>query len=148
MQNSNTIITENTGNINYHFPTVAMKGTDLNKDKLEIAVIRFVQKLGIRPNLMGYHFLIKAIMLSLESPYLLSSLTKGLYPKVAEHYGKDVKAVERNMRRAIESAYEYDPERLRSVFYYKVNKPYISEVLSLAVELISHSDSARKYNVK
>ena len=42
------------------------------------------------------------------------------------------------MRKAIESAYEYDPQRVQSIFYYKVDKPYISEVLSMAVESIRH----------
>jgi two-component system response regulator (stage 0 sporulation protein A) len=57
---------------------------------------------------------------------------------VAMEHGKNVRAVERNMRKAIESAYEYDPQRVQSIFYYKVDKPYISEVLSMAVESIRH----------
>jgi two-component system response regulator (stage 0 sporulation protein A) len=108
----------------------------LRKYDFEIAAIEFVQKMGIRPNLMGYSFLIKAILLSLESPHLLRSFSKGLYPKIADHYGTDVRAIERNIRMAIESAYDYDPERVQSLFYYKVNKPCVSEVISLAVESI------------
>ena len=107
-------------------------------DETELSVIQFVQKLGIRPNLSGYHLLVRSISLALKYPDLLNSLTHGLYPVVAEQHGCDVRAVERNIRRAIESAYEYDPERIRSVFYYKVNKPYISEVISLAVESIRY----------
>jgi two-component system response regulator (stage 0 sporulation protein A) len=57
---------------------------------------------------------------------------------VAMEHGKNVRAVERNMRKAIESAYEYHPQRVQSIFYYKVDKPYISEVLSMAVESIRH----------
>ena len=76
--------------------------------------------------------------MAIKSPNLLKSLTKELYPKIAKDYGKNVKAVERNMRKAIESAYEYDPQRIQSVFYYKVDKPYISEVLSMAVESIRY----------
>ena len=109
-----------------------------NTDQLETEVVRFVRKLGIRPNLNGYHLLVKAILMALKTPNLLKSLTKELYPKIAKDYGKNVKAVERNMRKAIESAYEYDPQRIQSVFYYKVDKPYISEVLSMAVESIRY----------
>lgn len=139
MLTSNAFINENNVKFNCQFPAVsALTSTEICNDELEIDATRFVQQLGIRPNLMGYHFLIKAIILSLESPYLLNTLTKGLYPKVAAHFGKDVKAVERNIRRAIESAYDYDPKRIQSVFYYKVNKPYISEIISLAVETIKH----------
>lgn len=137
MLSTNTAINEKEEKRIYHFPTdLSDENTEFHTDKLETEVIKFVQKLGIRPNLNGYHLLIKAILLALKSPELLKSLTKGLYPKVAKDYGKNVKAVERNMRKAIESAYEYDPERIRSAFYYNVDKPYISEVLSIAVESI------------
>ena len=123
----------------YLFPAdQSVKNTEIHTDQLERTVIRFIQKLGIRPNLIGYHLLIKAILMAIKSPNLLKSLTKELYPKIAKDYGKNVKAVERNMRKAIESAYEYDPQRIQSVFYYKVDKPYISEVLSMAVESIRY----------
>ena len=123
----------------YHFPTdMSVNNEELHTEQLETEVIRFVQKLGIRPNLTGYHFLIQAILLSLRSPELQKSLTKELYPRIAKECGKNAKAVERNMRKAIESAYEYDPERIRSVFYYNVDKPYISEVISMAVESIRY----------
>ena len=132
MLSTNTIINEKE---KYLFP--ANHPVD-NTDQLETEVVRFVRKLGIRPNLNGYHLLVKAILMALKTPNLLKSLTKELYPKIAKDYGKNVKAVERNMRKAIESAYEYDPQRIQSVFYYKVDKPYISEVLSMAVESIRY----------
>lgn len=139
MLSANTAIIEKSEKGMYHFPAdMSVRSTGSYTERREMAVIRFVQKLGIRPHLNGYHLLIRAITLALESPELLKSLTKELYPQVARDYGKDVKAVERNMRKAIESAYEYDPERIQSVFYYKVDKPYISEVLSIAVESIRY----------
>ena len=139
MLSTNTIINEKEEKEQYLFPTdQSMENKKLHTDQLERTVIRFVQKLGIRPNLTGYHLLIKAILMALNSPDLLKSLTKELYPQIAKDHGTNVRAVERNMRKAIESAYEYDPQRIRSVFYYKVDKPYISEVLSMAVESIRY----------
>ena len=139
MLSTNTIINEKEEKEKYLFPTdQSMENKDLHTAQLKKTVIRFVQKLGIRPNLNGYHLLIKAILMALDSPELLRSLTKELYPRIAEDHGTNVRAVERNMRKAIESAYEYDPQRIRSVFYYKVDKPYISEVLSMAVESIRY----------
>ncbi|EWM53043.1 sporulation initiation factor Spo0A C-terminal domain-containing protein [Ruminococcus flavefaciens] len=139
MLSTNTIINEKEEKGKYLFPAdQSVKNTEMHTDQLERTVIRFIQKLGIRPNLIGYHLLIKAILMAIKSPNLLKSLTKELYPKIAKDYGKNVKAVERNMRKAIESAYEYDPQRIQSVFYYKVDKPYISEVLSMAVESIRY----------
>lgn len=137
MLSTNNVITENVRKNKYLFPAeLPSEKIKLHTSRIETAVIRFVQKLGIRPNLTGYHLLIRAILMSLETPELLKSLTKELYPRVAMDCEKNAKAVERNMRKAIESAYEYDPERIRSLFYYKVDKPYISEVLSMAVESI------------
>ena len=139
MLSTNTIINEKEEKEQYLFPTdQSMENKKLHTDQLERTVIRFVQKLGIRPNLTGYHLLIKAILMALNSPDLLKSLTKELYPQIAKDHGTNVRAVERNMRKAIESAYEYDPQRIQSVFYYKVDKPYISEVLSMAVESIRY----------
>lgn len=140
MQLLHNIIEEKKENINTQLSaTYIFKEIELSKNELEIEAIKFVQKLGIRSNLMGYSFLVKAIMLSLESPHLLKSMTKELYPMIANYYGSDVKNVERNIRNAITSAYENDPERIQAIFYYKVNKPYISEVLSLAVETIKYA---------
>ena len=113
-----------------------------HKDMTELAVVRFVQKLGIRPNLLGYSLLIRCILTALKYPDSMNSLTRSLYPVVARQQGCDVRSVERNIRRAIDSAYEYDPERIQSIFYYKVNKPYISEVISLAVESIRYEAAA------
>ena len=139
MLSTNTIINEKEEKEQYLFPTnQSTENTRLHTDQLETEVVKFVRKLGIRPNLNGYHLLIKAILLAIESPGLLKALTKELYPQIAKDYGKNVKAVERNMRKAIESAYAYDPQRIQSVFYYKVDKPYISEVLSMAVESIRY----------
>ncbi|NLG04147.1 MAG: hypothetical protein GX567_10015 [Clostridia bacterium] len=123
----------------YYPENPQFKTAGMDIDETEAAAVSFVQKLGIRPNLNGYHLLISSIMLVIEYPELKKSLTKGLYPVLAVKYGKNVKSVERNMRKAIESAYEYDPDRICSLFYYKVGKPYISEVLSLAVEMIRYN---------
>jgi len=140
MFSSPTVISERKIHKPYHFPAIiTQREMVLNNSSTEMAAIRFVRDLGIRPNLSGYHLLIKAITLSLSFPELLSSLTKELYPRIASECGKNVRSVERNIRKAIDSAYEYDPERIQSIFYYKVDKPYISEVISLAVETIRYN---------
>ena len=107
-------------------------------DPVEEAATRFVQRLGIRSSLSGYHLLIRAIVLAIHEPVLQHSLSSALYPSVARHYGCTVCSVERNIRKAIESAYAADPERIRSMFYYKVSKPYNSEVIALATEAIRY----------
>ena len=103
---------------------------------IESAAIQFVRKLCIRSHLKGYSYLITAIVLGKRNPYLLSSMTNLLYSAVAEIYHTTPNAVERNIRSAIESAARHNPEQMQSVFYYHTKKPYISEVLALAVETI------------
>lgn len=103
-------------------------------DTAELEAIRFVRSLGIRSHLKGYCYLITAIVLGKTKPELLGSLTRSLYPAVAELYRTTPSAVERNIRSAVQSAAAHDPERMQSVFYYKTGKPYISEVLALALD--------------
>lgn len=139
MLSNNSIQFKTSENHSCYFPSnYSIRNVDISNEQLEQAVVRFVRKLGIRPNLIGYHLLIKAIILCFNSPVLLNSLTKGLYPALANECGKNVKSVERNIRKAVDSAYEYDPDRIRSVFYYNVDKPYISEIISMAVESLKY----------
>lgn len=100
----------------------------------EHAATQFVRRLGIRSHLKGYRCLITAIVLGEQHPHLLHSLTNELYPAVAQVCSTTSHAVERNIRSAIGSAAANNPEQLQSVFYYKTGKPYISEVLALALE--------------
>jgi hypothetical protein len=105
-------------------------------DCTELAATRFVRKMCIRSHLKGYSYLITAIVFGKSNPHLLSSLTNLLYPAVAAVYNTTPNAVERNIRSAIESAAKNDPDKLQSVFYYHTRKPYISEVLAIAMETI------------
>lgn len=102
----------------------------------ELAATNFVRKLRIRSHLKGYPYLITAIVLGKHYPHLLSSLTRLLYPAVAAVYNTTAAAVERNIRNAIDLAASHDPEHFQSVFYYHTRKPYISEVLALALDTI------------
>lgn len=134
-----TMITNPVSETAYLFPgTEHTREQHRYTDHRTLAAIRFVRKLGIRPNLSGYHLLISSILLAMKEPALLDSMTRALYPAVAKLHGCSVRTVESSIRKAIRSAYESDPERIRSVFYYKVSKPYISEVVSLAVESIRY----------
>lgn len=105
-------------------------------DRTEVAAAQFVRRLCIRSHLKGYSYLITAIVLGRNDPHLLSSLTNLLYPAVAAVYHTTPSAVERNIRTAIDAAALQDSEQFRAVFYYQTRKPYISEVLALALETI------------
>ena len=112
------------------------------KETLESAAFTFVKNLGIPVNMRGFSFLISAICIGVSDPNQMSSLTKCLYPEIAELYGVDTRCVERNIRNAIDAAYSKNPSRVRRCFYYPVEKPYCSEVIALAVETIRHERHA------
>ena len=58
--------------------------------------------IGIPAHIMGYQFLKEAIKCVINQPDLLNSITKGLYPKVAEQFDTTTSKVERAIRHAIE----------------------------------------------
>lgn len=67
-------------------------------------VSTFLIKIGMFPNLKGFSYLISAVKEVVENPLIIHSITKALYPKVAEKYNTTVVSVERNIRNAIEIA--------------------------------------------
>lgn len=70
------------------------------EDKVE----NFLRYLGFFPHLNGYKMLVSAIAIKIENPY--ASMTKELYPQVAEIWGTDWKQAEHAIRNCIHSAYK------------------------------------------
>lgn len=69
-------------------------------------ITTYIQTIGIPANLKGYHFLREAILLVAENPMRGSGITKDLYPEVAKKFETTASKVERNIRNAIEIAFE------------------------------------------
>jgi two-component system response regulator (stage 0 sporulation protein A) len=60
--------------------------------------------IGVPASIKGYKFLIFAVEESRKRPELLDSITKALYPAVAERYITTASKAERAMRHAIDVA--------------------------------------------
>lgn len=106
---------------------------------VEIVVTDVIHQLGVPAHIKGYHYLRAAIIASLEDRELLESITKALYPTVAEKYNTTSSRVERAIRHAIEIAWDRgDIETLNSYFGYTVNtgkgKPTNSEFIALITD--------------
>ena len=69
-------------------------------------------------------------------PELLHPISKGAYRMASVEFGVNASCIERNIRAAIDSAYYNSPDRLRSIFPYPGGKPYVSEFIAVAVDLI------------
>ena len=64
-------------------------------------VAEILKKLGIAPDKNGFHYLRKAIYECYMEPSLLTSITKEIYPMLAESFSKKEICIERSIRSAI-----------------------------------------------
>jgi two-component system response regulator (stage 0 sporulation protein A) len=106
---------------------------------MEIRVTEIIHQLGVPAHIKGYHYLRAAILASLNDPELLESVTKLLYPTVAQKFETTSSRVERAIRHAIEIAWDRgDLDVLNSYFGYTVNtckgKPTNSEFIALVTD--------------
>lgn len=92
------------------FPNSPTGHTEYDAD-LEYLVVSVLDQIGIPAHLSGYEYLKYVFMESVNNPEICASITKIVYPKVAECYGTTPSRVERAIRHAIERATDYgDPE--------------------------------------
>lgn len=78
-----------------------MPQKSLSKDE---KVENFLRYLGFFPHLSGYKMLVSAISIMIDHPHI--SMTKQLYPTVAEIWGTDWKQAEHAIRNCIHNAYK------------------------------------------
>ncbi len=107
----------------------------------EIITTGFIQKLGIPAHIKGYYFLRTAILSALEDNSLLDSVTKKLYPKVAEEHDSTSSRVERAIRHAISIAWDRGNfEEADNIFGFSVanskTQPTNYELISLMTDII------------
>ena len=73
--------------------------------ELEIAVTKLMREIGIPAHIKGYQFIREAILLSIKDYDIINSITKQLYPAIANQYSTTPSRVERAIRHAIESTW-------------------------------------------
>ena len=74
-----------------------------NKDaNLKIEITDLLHSLGIPSHIKGYTYIRDGIEMMFEDASLVGSITKELYPTIAEHYSTTSSRVERAIRHAIE----------------------------------------------
>lgn len=65
-----------------------------------------LQQFGAGEHYSGYKFCIRAVEIALEHPETLDSITKCIYPEIADLYHTSRKCVERNLRTMIEKIWK------------------------------------------
>lgn len=117
-------------------------GSTVDKtNDIEIEVTSLMREIGIPPHMSGYQYLREAIMQTVKNAKIFSSITKTLYPAVAERYNTTPQKVERAIRNAIESAWSRgNPDMIDSLFGYTINfnkgKPTNSECIAMMADKI------------
>lgn len=106
---------------------------------LEVIVSDIMHELGVPAHIKGYQYLRNAIILAVNSPEMMNSVTKVLYPTVAKHFETTSSRVERAIRHAIEVAWDRgDIDVLSSYFGYTIQnsrgKPTNSEFIAMIAD--------------
>ena len=98
-------------------------------------VNRFLYWLGVPSGYNGYQPLVESLTILAEDPS--QSITKVLYPEIAKRIGSGPKAVERNIRSAIEHAWDSrDTERWRRLFPDLTERPSNSLFFTRVLETL------------
>ena len=108
---------------------------------LERDVTDMIHEIGVPAHIKGYQYLREAIMMSVENPDMLGSITKVLYPTISRKNQTTASRVERAIRHAIEVAWNRGRmETLDALFGYTINtgkgKPTNSEFIALIADKI------------
>lgn len=95
--------------------------------------------IGIPAHIKGYQFLREAVKLAVEKPEIIGSITKQLYPTIAERFETSSSKVERGMRHAIEVAWNRGKiENINALFGLKIyssnEKPTNGELIALIAD--------------
>lgn len=113
---------------------------DDHDDHIE-EITNIIHEIGIPAHIKGYLYLREAISMVVEEIELLGSVTKVLYPRIAEKFDTTPSRVERAIRHAIEVAWSRNNiETIKKFFGYTINtekgKPTNSEFIALVADKI------------
>ena len=126
--------------VTYTTPVQARASTETIKNKaLEERISNIFITVGIPAHIKGYQFLREAIKMAINSPEIINSITKELYPSIASKFETSASKVERAIRHAIEVAWNRGKiENINSVFGIKVytnnEKPTNGEFIALVAD--------------
>ena len=106
---------------------------------LEEKISNIFITVGIPAHIKGYQFLREAIKMAIDQPEIINSITKKLYPAIAEKFDTSSSKVERAISHAIEVAWNRGKiENINSIFGLKVytsnDKPTNGEFIALVAD--------------
>lgn len=121
-------------------PNVSTLGFVKPKTKqLDERITNIFITVGIPAHIKGYQFLREAIKMAIDSPDIINSITKKLYPSIASKFDTSASKVERAIRHAIEVAWNRGKiENINNLFGIRVygnnEKPTNGEFIALVAD--------------
>lgn len=102
-------------------------------------ITRLLLAVGVPAQLNGYQYLREAILMTVQDVEYISSVTKKLYPMLAEQFNATPGSVERSIRHAIETSWSRGSvEKIDDIFGYTVDdckgKPTNSEFIAMLAD--------------
>ena len=132
---------ERINEIMYHNPMESKLSNIAKKQPvtLEEKISEIFIAIGIPPHIKGYAYLREGIKMTIDSPYIINSVTKELYPSIAKKFTTTSSKVERAIRHAIEVAWNRGRiEAINAIFgsriYLGTEKPTNSEFIALVAD--------------
>lgn len=120
-------------------PQVKAQSARTANKSLDEKITNIFITVGIPAHIKGYQFLREAIKMAIDNPDIINSITKRLYPEVAERFDTSPSKVERAIRHAIEVAWNRGKiENINSLFGVRVynhnEKPTNGEFIALVAD--------------
>lgn len=118
-----------------------VKPQKVNQHQLDSTITSIIKEIGVPAHIKGYAYLREAIQMVYTDIELLGSVTKILYPEIAEKFSTTPSRVERAIRHAIEVAWNRGSyESISEMFGYTVHhlksKPTNSEFIAMIADKI------------
>lgn len=118
---------------------ISDKKKEVTEKDIEIMVTNIIHEIGIPAHIKGYQYLRYAIIMVAKDIEIINSITKSLYPTVAQAFNTTPSRVERAIRHAIEVAWDRgDTEVLNSFFGFTIanskGKPTNSEFIAMIAD--------------
>ena len=123
----------------FHMREVRGSKKVVQSKSLDEKITSIFLTIGIPAHIKGYQYLREAIKMTIDSPEIINSITKRLYPEVAEHFNTSPSKVERAIRHAIEVAWNRGKiENINTLFGVRVynhnEKPTNGEFIALVAD--------------
>ena len=98
-------------------------------------------QLGLSPMKTGFWYAADALHAVHSDPQALTSLTKHVYPVVAEHFSVSPAAVESGLRRAVDTCWRKNPDLLEVIMEETLPKrPTVGQFLAAMTLYIWYKD--------